>query len=252
MLRAVRFAALLGFTIEDATWEALVENAPNITRATAPRLYEEVLKLFLSGEGERTYQLMRKSGLFSALFPEFAAWLDEESEGFPHVRLGADLEWVDRMTGREEKVSPPLLLALMFSEYLEENAQALRKSGMAPLEAMNAAVAGFLSVQAPLVAIPHRVGVAARDILALQNRLARIPGKRPQSILSRPCFGDAMSYLRCRWEITGEGEKVFSWWERYSRENVMPQVEGREEGVTARPRRRRRRRRGKPAQVSTV
>lgn len=60
MLRAVRFAALLGLTIEEATWRALVVNAPAITRATPPRLYEEVLKLFLSGEGEKGYQLMRR------------------------------------------------------------------------------------------------------------------------------------------------------------------------------------------------
>ena len=73
MLRAVRFAALLGFTFEKMTWHALVENAPGITRATPPRLYEEILKLFLSGEGETTYQHMRLGGLFAPLFP----WLDE-------------------------------------------------------------------------------------------------------------------------------------------------------------------------------
>lgn len=250
MLRAVRFAALLGFAIEDETWEALVENASNITRATAPRLYEEILKLFLSGEGERTYQLMRKSGLFSALFPGFASWLDEESEGFPHVRLGADLEWVDRVTGKGEKISPSLLLALMFSEYLDEGAHSYRVMGMAPQEAMNTAVAGFLSTQAPLVAIPHRVGVGVRDILVLQHRLRRIPGKRPQSVLARTCFADALTYLRCRCEISGEGIKVFSWWDRYAREHILPQLEPAEEASVARPRRRRRRRRSRAAQAT--
>ena len=96
MLRAVRFAALLGFTFEEKTWQALLENAPGITRATPPRLYEEILKLFLSGEGEATYQLMRLGGLFAPLFPGLDEWLDRETEGFPHVRSGRNLEWIDR------------------------------------------------------------------------------------------------------------------------------------------------------------
>jgi poly(A) polymerase len=244
MLRAVRFAALLGFTIEEATWQALVENTPAVVRASAPRLYEEVLKLFLSGEGERTYQLMRRSGLFSALFPGLGAWLDQESEGFPHVRLGRDLEWLDRRLGNGEMVSPPLLFALMFGEYLEECAAFLRGEGCAPQEAVSAAVAGFLAEQIPLVAIPHRIGLVVRDILALQNRFRRMPGKRPQGVLARPGFSDALLYLRCRCEVTGEGGKILAWWERFARENVLPPVEG-EAGSAGvgRPRRRRRRRR---------
>jgi poly(A) polymerase len=244
MLRAVRFAALLGFTIEEATWRALVTNAPNIILATAPRLYEELLKLLLSGEGEKGYQLMRKGGLFTPLIPGFSAWLDYESDGFPHVRISRNLEWIDQLTGAGKAVSPPLLLALMFGEYLEERAAKIRGEGVAPQEAINSAVAGFLGEQAPLVAIPHRVGLAIREILALQNRFQRIPGKRPESIISRPGFTDALAYLRRRYEATGEGGKALSWWEGYAGENAIPPVDKEKEAVRpAKPRRRRRRKR---------
>lgn len=243
MLRAVRFAALLGFDIEEATWRALVENAPAITLSTPPRLYEEALKLFLSGEGERTYQLMRRGGLFAPLFPGLDAWLEQETEGFPHARLGRDLEWIDRRISDGEKVSPPLLFSLMFGEYLEEAAARLRGQGIPPQEAMNGAVAGFLGAQAPLVAIPHRVGVAVRDILAMQNRLRRIPGKRPERVLGRGCFPEALAYLRCRCGITGDDGGILAWWERFARENVIPPMEKQDEAPKAR--RPRRRRRGK-------
>lgn len=243
MLRAVRFAALLGFDIEEATWRALVENAPAITLSTAPRLYEEALKLFLSGEGERTYQLMRRGGLFAPLFPGLDVWLEQETEGFPHARLGRDLEWIDRRVSDGEKVSPPLLLSLMFGEYLEEAAARLRGQGIPPQEAMNGAVAGFLGAQAPLVAIPHRVGVAVRDILAMQNRLRKIPGKRPERVLGRSCFPEALAYLRCRCGITGEDGGILAWWERFVRENVIPPTE--KQGKDPKAGRPRRRRRGK-------
>jgi poly(A) polymerase len=246
MLRAVRFAALLGFTVDESARRALVENAPAVTRASAPRLYEEVLKLFLSGEGEQVYQLMRRSGLFAPLFPGLGAWLDQESDGFPHVRLGRNLEWIDRRVGGGEAVSPALLFALMFGEFLEERAALMRGEGCAPQEAVNAAVAELLEEQSPLVAIPHRVGVIVRDILSLQNRLRRVPGKRPHGVLAHPGFGDALDYLRCRSEITGEDGKVLAWWERFAVENILPAATGKgERAETAKPRRRRRRRRSR-------
>jgi poly(A) polymerase len=159
------------------------------------------------------------------------------------VRIGRDLEWLDRRVGSGEVVSPPLLLALIFGEYLEEWAAVLRGEGCAPQEAVSAAVAGFMGEQSPLVAIPHRVGMAVRDILALQNRLRRIPGKRPQGVMARPGFSHALVYMRCRCEVTGEEGKVLAWWERFARENVLPPVGEEGEGAGAgRPRRRRRRR----------
>jgi poly(A) polymerase len=191
---------------------------------------------------------MRTGGLFAPLFPALDAWLQQESDGFPHARIGRSLEWIDRRVSEGETVSPPLLIALLFGEYLEEAAACLRGSGVPSQEAINGAVAGFLGGQSLLVAIPHRVGVAVRDILTLQNRLRRIPGKRPEGVLARGCFRDALAYLRCRCEVTGDDRGTLAWWEHYEEQNVMPPVETQEKAPEAgRPRRRRRRRRGKPS-----
>lgn len=249
MIRAVRFAAILGFDIEKSAWSALVESAPAITRASAPRLYEEVIKLFLCGEGERVYQLMRRGGLFAPLFPGLAGWLDRESDGFPHVRIGRNLEWVDRRIEDGKAVSPPLLFALLFGEFLEERVALMRGEGYAPQEAVNASVAWMLGEQSPLVAIPHRTGLIIRDILVLQNRLKRLPGKRPQAVLARPGFSEALEYLRCRSEVDGEGGKILAWWERFAAENIPLSADGKEERSHAGRLRRRRRRRRPRAQA---
>ncbi len=247
MLRAVRFAAILGFSIEDSTWRALLDNAPAITLATAPRLYEETLKLFLSGEGEMTYQLMRKGGLFAPLFPGLDDWLGRETDGFPHIGPGICLEWIDRRVSSGGPASPPLLLALLFGGYLEESITRLRGMGIPFQEAINRTVAAFLGEQTPLVAIPHRMGVAVRDILSIQNRLRRIPGKRPEGVLGRTCFRDAMDYLRCRCEVTGDEKGILAWWEKFARERDLPVQEKRgDPPKSARPRGRRRKRSKKP------
>lgn len=250
MLRAVRFAALLGFSIEKVTWQALLDNSEKITQATAPRLYEEILKLFLSGEGETIYQLMRLGGLFAPLFPGFDLWLTRETDGFPHTQIGKNLEWIDNRITEGVSVSASLMLSLMFGEYLEEIAAFYEKQGVAPLESIQAAVAGFMDEQSPIVAIPHRVVLAVRDIMALQKRFGKMPGKRPQSVLARPGFLDALDYLRCKSSVTGECEKILAWWESYSKDQVLPCGSEQKDDGGGRPKRRRRRRKHRaPAAV---
>jgi poly(A) polymerase len=256
MIRAVRFAAILGFTIEESTLRAIGELAGSVNRASPPRLYEEVLKLFLSGEAEMTYQLMRRTGLFAPLFPSFSEWLDRETGGFPHVRMGRDLDWVDGRVASGQKVSPSLLLALLFGEYLEECSDEICRSGRSPEEGLKTAMEELHAVQNQTVSVPQRVWLAMREILSLQVRLRKIPGKRPGAVILRSAFKDALDYLRCRCQVMEEeGKKarsVIRWWERYAEENAGPVQEA---GETRRaPRHRRRRRRNgprKPASAGT-
>lgn len=246
MLRAVRFAAMLGFRVQPADWGEILDLAPTITRAAPPRLYEEILKLLLLGQGEKTYQLLRQSGLFSALFPVFDAWLGTEREGFPHVRVGRSLDWVDGRIGGGEKVEPALLLALVFGEYLDELATAGRGEGLAPQDALNAAVARFLEEVAPVVSVPHRIAVHVRDILAGRERLRKTPGRRPQAFVARPSFPAVLDYLRCQVETGGGGEELLAWWEEYARSGLAPGMTsppGTERAAEGTGRRRRRRRR---------
>jgi len=83
MLRAVRFSAQLGFAIEDDCHRAIVGMAERICQASPPRLFDELMKMFLSGEGEQCYQLLRHFGLFAALFPFLDEWLSGKRTGFP-------------------------------------------------------------------------------------------------------------------------------------------------------------------------
>ena len=251
MLRAIRFAALLGFDIEPDNWRSLVELSHHCANASPPRLYEEMLKLFLSGEGERCYQLLRQSGIFAALFPAVNSWLETETEGFPHVRFGRALEVIDARTSAGALLSLPLLLALLFGEYLEEQAASLRKGGASPLVALDTAVARFVEDLTPTVQIPHKVALGMRGILACRHRFADTPGRRPLSFISRPGFGEALLYLELSAEITDEGKNLHTWWVRYLIGNPPPPASACEEhpepGSPQRKRRNRRRRRHSPA-----
>jgi poly(A) polymerase len=246
MLRAVRFAAQLGFTMAEETRKALVAAADTIVRAAPPRLYEEMLKILLSGEGAKCCDLLRQTGLFAALFPAFSAWLDAESEGFPHIRFGEMLTCVDSRVQQGDKISQPLLLALLFGEYLDEKVENFRAKGTPWQQSVDAATAEFLGEVCPFVQITNRVGTALRDIIAQQARLKLIPGRRPQVFIARKDFNDIIEYCR----ITRGGKKdvarQLEWWlAQTAEQEPVPQFK-RSEETGAPPRKKRRRRRRKP------
>jgi len=251
MIRAVRFAAMLGFNIEERTANAMTELSSTINKATPPRLYEEVLKLLMLGAGERTYQMLRHCGLFEPLFPHFDAWLSRESEGFPHVRVGKALDWIDKRIGKGVPVSPPLLVALMFGEYLEDKVAGARKAGASPQQATEMAVAEFAGELAATVSIPNRVLVAVREILSCQQRFQKTPGRNGRGVVGRTIFPDALNYLRFIEELSPGKRSLADWWQGYAAEQPLPEAapaQG-EAPQTEAPgkRKRKRRRRRKPA-----
>ncbi len=250
MVRAVRFAALLGFEIEPATLQALLDLRDRVALASPSRMYEEVLKLFLKGEGEKTYQLLRTTGLFGVIFPSLNAWADTESGGFPHTWIGKSLEWVDACVLAGREVPPHILFGLMFGQYIEERAKEIRTTGAAPLDALTRALSQVMTEQAERVQIPKKIGLAMRDMYWNQQRFEKREGKYPRYFLRRPGFSDAFEYLRFTAEITGEKQGLRVWWKQYIKDHPLTDAE--EQAVKTgrakrdRPRRRRRRqRRGK-------
>lgn len=73
LLRAVRFAAQLGFEIEKGTWTAICKQAPNIRAISAERIRDELLKLFAPPHAARGLRLLRESGLLKEVLPEVEA-----------------------------------------------------------------------------------------------------------------------------------------------------------------------------------
>jgi poly(A) polymerase len=95
LLRAVRFAAQLGFEIEPETFAAVKKLAPKITAISAERIRDELVKLFAPPHASRGLELLRESGLLAVILPELAATVmcdqspDFHPEGtvFNHIRL---------------------------------------------------------------------------------------------------------------------------------------------------------------------
>ena len=116
LLRAIRFAAVLEFAIEPATWEALQQSAPQITEISAERIREELVRIFLSPNRVRGWDLLDDSGLMRAILPEIEAMkgcaqpeqFHPEGDVFRHTRIMLKL--------LPAEVSVPLVFSVLFHD----------------------------------------------------------------------------------------------------------------------------------------
>jgi poly(A) polymerase len=204
-----------------------------------------MLKIFFSGEAAKCCDLLRQTGLFAALFPHFSAWLDIESDGFPHTRFGQMLACVDDRIQQGDKVSPPLLLALLFGEYIDDKAERLRRQGLPWQRSIDTAVAEFMGETCPIVMIMNRVGNALCSIISQQTRLNKIPGRRPEAFISRRDFSDIIAYCRITRGDLKDVAKQLDWWTAQAEQQPAP-VPADDTQETQAPQRKRKRRRRKP------
>ncbi|SCZ55108.1 polynucleotide adenylyltransferase PcnB [Thiohalomonas denitrificans] len=247
MLRAVRFAAKLGFRIDEASEAAIIELGAALRDVPPARLFDEVLKLFMSGYGVETYELMRHYRLFGELFPDTEGALAHEQEHFPHTLIARALTNTDERIAAGRPVTPAFLFAALLWDTASERAARLREEGRSPIEAIQMAGDAAVAHQVERVAFPKRFSLQSREIWAMQERLTKRGGGAPFRLLGHPRFRAAYDFLLLRAESGEDVEELADWWTRFQ------EADEEERGAMTRAFRtkgkRRRRRRGKPKQT---
>jgi poly(A) polymerase len=214
MLRAVRFAAKLGFRVDPATEAPLLTLGELLREVPAARLFDESLKLFLSGHGVQSYELLRHYGLFRYLFPSVDEELDrEQNESFRALVLKA-LENTDERVASGQPVTPMFLLGVFLWQPAVSLAERLREAGDAPMQAMIEAADTVLRAQQQHVSIPRRFGTPMREMMSMQLRLRNQHGRRALRMLQHPRFRAAFDFLRLRVAAGDEEPEVFEFWQR--------------------------------------
>ena len=249
MIRAVRFAAKLNFSIDPATEEPLTRLAPLLQQVPSARLFEEVLKLFLSGQGQRTFALLQKHHLFDALFPATAEALEDEDGASDLKLIHAAMRNTDRRLEQDKPVTPAFLFAVLLWPALRRRIAFYLGHGMPPLQAMNKAAGQVIADQVGIVAIPRRYSAVVREIWDLQSRLPRRAGNRAAALMEHPRFRAAYDFLLLREEAGEVTPGLGDWWTRYqdasdeARDDMLAGLGRQDSGPQNAPRKRRRRRR---------
>jgi poly(A) polymerase len=212
MLRAVRFAVKLGFTLDADCQQPLRELAGLLNAIPAARLYEEFLKLFLSGFGLQTYEMLRHYGLFGTLFPAVERSLNEERQGFPKVFIAKALENSDRRVANGLPVTPYFLLSALLWDSVQARAQQKIAEGIPEIPAQQIAASEIIGEQVQRLAFPKYMGIAMRDVWYLQGRFHQQTGTRPFKLLTHPRFRAAYDFLLLRAETGDVEQRMADWW----------------------------------------
>jgi poly(A) polymerase len=258
MLRAVRFAAKLGFTIHKDTAAPIPKLAWMLDGVPPARLFDEVNKVFLAGSAQPAFELLERLELLEHLFPDLARALQDAPSGNAArelVRLG--LQGTDERVRSEKSVTPTFLFAvLMWPAIQRAYAKAGHPNDGDPQHLL-AACDQVTARQQQRVAVPKRFTLPLRELVGLQPRFERREGRRALRLLNHPRFRAAYDFLVLR-AAAGEADpELAKWWTDIQSASADERIARVEEGAAQgeRPassssRRRRRRRRRRPPAAS--
>ncbi|WP_058834990.1 polynucleotide adenylyltransferase PcnB [Luteimonas abyssi] len=247
MLRAVRLAAKLDFSIAPETATPIPRLAPLLHEAAPARLFEECLKLFLSGHGEASFLGLEQQGLLAVMFPESAAAMANNRSGALRRVVLAGLRNTDARVAADEPVSPAFLFALLLWPAYCHALMGLQASGTHAAEAQRRAADRVTLHQLTTIALPRRFSVPMQEIWLLQTRFPMRQRKRVVRTLSHPRFRAAFDFLVLRDAASGSHAEDVTFW-RDAQDDpdhalAVQQSQDASEDTEAAPRRRRRRRR---------
>ncbi|OUL95799.1 polynucleotide adenylyltransferase PcnB [Paraburkholderia hospita] len=239
MLRVVRFAAKLDFDIDEATRAPIIELADLINNVPAARLFDEMLKLLLSGHALACLQRLRKEGLHHGLLPLLDVVL-EQPHGEKFITLA--LNNTDARVRAGKPVSPGFLFATLLWHDMQQRWQQYEANGEFPVPALHRAMDDVLDMQTEKLAIHKRFSSDMREIWGLQHRLEKRSGRSALKLLEHQRFRAGYDFLLLRCESGELDESVGSWWTEFiegdiaAREALLTQG-----GKDRAPRKRRRR-----------
>lgn len=212
MLRAARLAAKLDFQIEAATAAPIPQLAPLLAEAAPARLFEECLKMFLTGHAVASFLKLEKHGLLPALLPESAAALQSNRSGALRRMVLEGLRGTDERVANDEPVSPAFLFALLLWPAYCRALMTLQAQGMHAIEAERRAADRVTVHQLATLALPRRFSLPMQEIWLLQSRFSQRQRKRVFRLLAHPRFRAAFDFLVLRMAASPEhGEDVEFW-----------------------------------------
>ena len=183
------------------------------------RLFDETLKLYLSGKAVETHQLLVEYGIFGHLFTDSARLLASEPESTAAKLLTRALENTDTRIKEGKPVTPAFLFAAILWGPTFARWQNYQDKKIPPLPALQKAANELISKQVQRVAFPKRLTLVARDIWLLQIRLTMRQGKRAFRLLTHPKFRAAYDFLLIREAAAKENSNLGDWWTKFQKQN---------------------------------
>ena len=215
MLRAIRFAAKLGFEFHPDTEAMMRPMAFHLEEVPRARLYEEVLKLFHSGCALKTFQMLRDYELFEPLFPHTCELLEEDFEGKREKFIELALGNTDKRIAQDKPVIPAFLFAALLWPPVREGWIDYEAQGKNDFEALRDAAQDVIQEQLGRITIPRRVSIPMREIWDMHRRLQNIRPRNVERMMAHKRFRAAYDFCLLRANAGEISSDAGDWWTRY-------------------------------------
>ena len=238
MLRAVRLAAKLGLTLDPGTRAPIRKLASLLELVPPARLFDEMLKLLLSGHASACLRQLREEGLHHGVLPLLDVIL-EQPLGERFVTLA--LAQTDERVKTDRPVSPAFLFAALLWHQVLAAWKAREARGERTLPAVEAAMDEILDAQCEKLAITRKLTATMREVWAMQPRFEQRSGQRPYRLLESERFRMAYDFLALRAASGEASADLEAWWRAFQSADPDSRAAMLLPGAVTRKRRRRRR-----------
>jgi poly(A) polymerase len=225
MLRAARFEAKLGFHLDAATARPIPQLRELLSAVPPARLFDETLKLFLTGHGAKSFEVLRRRGLLAALLPTVDRYFEKHPRSVVEKLLVQGLVNTDQRVQADKPVTPTFLFALLLYGPIAGIIEATPPERWHELATILEACDRATREAQSRLAIPKRFSLGVREMFALQPRLEHPRGRRALRVLEHPRLRAAYDLLVLRSEFGLAPKEMAQWWTRL--QEVSPEERGR-------------------------
>ena len=219
IVRAVRFAAKLGFELEPKTRAPVKAMAALLANVPISRLFDEMIKLLQTGHSLASLAELRKQGLARGVFPVLDAMLNEQGELAEGVRgkfVRQALADTDLRVAEGRGVSPSFMLACMlWFDVLERWTQA-REAGEPAIPALQQAIDNVFDNRIGDISGRGKLATEMREVWMMQPRFERRTGSGVYTLVDQPRYRAGFDFLRLRADAGEIDPALADWWEDFA------------------------------------
>ena len=213
MLRAIRFAAKTGFTLDTATRAPIAKLGDLLQDVPSARLFDEILKLLMSGYSWAAILGLRDAGLHHGLLPLLDHILDSgegSKDANDFVKLA--LANTDQRIQAGKSVSAGFLFATLLWPDLLKNWKANIAKGMSHISALNSAMDDTIATQSSGMTIQRRFETDMCEIWSMQPRFEKRVGRYPYRLIESPRFRAGYDFMLLRCATGEQNPSIGEWW----------------------------------------
>lgn len=214
MLRAIRFAVKLDFSLDSTVTHAISQLKDEIPKIPPARLFDESLKLFQTGKGEQAYRLLQTHGLFHVLFPVCLSANHKPEKGADALLIEA-LKSTDQRLAQNKTVTPAFVFAAVLWVPMGRERLRYRSQGLSNQESLIKASKRVMNEAVRVVGVHRRFLTTVQEIWMMQARFEKRNGKAPFRLLEQPRFRAAYDFLALRAQVGEVSQELVDWWTKF-------------------------------------